>query len=240
MPERLTTRSLNRALLARQGLLERLTLPAVEAVEAIGALQAQHWPAIPVALWTRVEGFRAAELHEALAARRLLLGRLLRGTQHVVSACQHPWYAAVVAASEAAAWRRTDGPAPPEMETLRAEVQAYAADRPRTAEELTAFVEAGVERLRPALSEAELAHQRSYRWRPFLAACALVRAPADGRWDGARLPAESVAPPAPAHPSSDGALAAVARWHLRAFGPAAPEDVAGWIGWRTPPVREAL
>jgi hypothetical protein len=217
MPERLTTRSLNRALLARQGLLERLTLPAVEAVEAIGALQAQHWPAIPVALWTRVEGFRAAELHEALAARRLLLGRLLRGTQHVVSACQHPWYAAVVAASEAAAWRRTDGPAPPEMETLRAEVQAYAADRPRTAEELTAFVEAGVERLRPALSEAELAHQRSYRWRPFLAACALVRAPADGRWDGARLPAESVAPPAPAHPSSD-----------------------GWIGWRTPPVREAL
>jgi hypothetical protein len=28
--------------------------------------------------------------------------------------------------------------------------------------------------------------------------------------------------------------------HLRAFGPAGPEDVAGWIGWRTPPVREAF
>ena len=28
--------------------------------------------------------------------------------------------------------------------------------------------------------------------------------------------------------------------HLRAFGPAGPDDVAGWIGWRTPPVRAAF
>ena len=30
------------------------------------------------------------------------------------------------------------------------------------------------------------------------------------------------------------------RRHLRAFGPASAEDVASWIGWRTPPVRAAL
>jgi hypothetical protein len=30
------------------------------------------------------------------------------------------------------------------------------------------------------------------------------------------------------------------RRHLRAFGPATPDDVASWIGWRTPQVRPAL
>lgn len=30
------------------------------------------------------------------------------------------------------------------------------------------------------------------------------------------------------------------RRHLRAFGPAGAEDVAGWLGLRTPPVRAAL
>jgi len=241
MDRRTTTRALNRALLARQGLLARWALPVVEAVEAAGALQAQHWPAIPVALWSRVRDLRAAELHDALEARQLLLGNLLRGTQHVVSARQHPWYASAVAGSTAAdSWRRTDAPAPPEMDTLRAELRAHAAAEPRSVEELIAFVEAGIERLRPALAEAELAFQRGYKWRPFLASCALVRVPADGRWDGARLPAACAAAPAPSAVPVEEALAAVCRWHLRAFGPAAAEDVAGWIGWRTPPVREAL
>ena len=53
----MTLGELNRALLARQGLLERLDAPLVEAVEAVGALQAQYWPAPPVALWSRVRGF---------------------------------------------------------------------------------------------------------------------------------------------------------------------------------------
>jgi Winged helix DNA-binding domain len=234
----LTTRALNRALLARQGLLERWDLPVVEAVEAAGALQAQYWPAIPAALWSRVSGFAAADLHAALAERRLLLGTSLRGTLHVVSARQHPSYAGVVAGS-GFTWRRTDAEAPPEMERLAAELLAHAAEAPRSQDELVAFLEAGLERLRPALAEDELAHQRQYRWRPFLAACGLVRHAVDGRWDGARSPEGRMAPPAP--PSATGpALDDVVRWHLRSFGPASADDVAAWIGWRTPPVREAL
>ena len=235
----MSTRALNRALLARQGLLARWELPVVEAVEAAGALQAQHWPAIPVALWSRLRDLRAAELHDALAARRLLLGTLLRGTLHVVSARQHPAYAAVAMAS-GATWGRTDPVPPPEMETLRAELLAHASDAPRSPEELGAFIEAALARLRPALAETELAHQRQYRWRPFLRASGLVRHAADGRWDGARPPTGAMAPPAPPEASPEEALASVVRWHLRAFGPAAAEDVAGWIGWRTPPVRDAL
>jgi hypothetical protein len=235
----LTVRALNRALLARQGLLDRWDGPAVEAVERAGAIQAQHWPAVPVALWSRVAGFRAEELYAALAARELVMGTLLRGTLHVVSAREHPQYAAVVRDSGAASWQRTDAEAPPEVDVLRAELVAHAAT-PRTVEELRAFVEDWIERNRPPLAEAEVAFQRGYRWRPLIASCGLVRAPADGRWDGAKPPAASVAPPAPASASPEEALDAVVRRHLRAFGPAAADDVAGWIGWRTPPVREAL
>lgn len=235
----LAIRALNRALLARQGLMERFDAPAVEVVERIGAVQAQYWPAVPVALWSRLRDFRADHLYRALDARELVMGTLLRGTLHVVSARQHPHYAAVVRDSGAAAWRRTDAEPAPEMDQLRAELVAHAAS-PRTIEELRSFVEAWIERHRPPLAEAELAFQRRYRWRPLIGSCGLVRAPAAGRWDGARTPAASMAPPEPASASPQEALDAVVRCHLRAFGPAAADDVAAWIGARTPPVRDAL
>jgi Winged helix DNA-binding domain/Bacterial low temperature requirement A protein (LtrA) len=84
---RLTLPALNRALLARQGLLDRLDAPLVEAV---GALQAQHWPALPVALWSRVRGFAPADLPGALERGELVVGTLLRNTLHLVSAREHP------------------------------------------------------------------------------------------------------------------------------------------------------
>jgi hypothetical protein len=235
----LTVRALNRALLARQGLLERWDAPAVEVVERIGAIQAQHWPAVPAALWSRVAGFEAEDVYRALAARELVMGTLLRGTLHLVSAREHPRYAAVVRDSGAASWQRTDSEPAPEVDVLRAALVAHAAT-PRTVDELRAFVEDWIVRNGPPLAEAELAFQRGYRWRPLIASCGLVRAPADGRWDGAKPPSASVAPPAPASASPEEALDAVVRCHLRAFGPAAADDVAGWIGWRTPPVRAAL
>jgi hypothetical protein len=235
----MTTRALNRALLARQGLLERMDGSVVEAVERIGAIQAQHWPAVPVALWSRLRGFRAEDLYGVLDARQLLMGTLLRGTLHVVSAREHPCYAAVVRDSGAAGWQRTDAEPPPEVDALRAALVAHAATA-RTAEELIAFIEAWIDRHQLPLADAELAFQRGYKWRPLIASCGLIRAPAGERWDGAKPPAAAIAPPAPAWDSSEEALDAVVRCHLRAFGPAAAEDVAGWIGWRTPPVREAL
>ena len=113
MAARLTVTQLNRALLARQGLLDRMRAPVVEAVEAIGAVQAQHWPAPRAALWTRVEGFDDAELWEALDRRELVAGTLLRGTIHLASAREHPAYAAVAEAVGALDWRRVDTADPP-------------------------------------------------------------------------------------------------------------------------------
>jgi winged helix DNA-binding protein len=238
--ERLTVRALNRALLARQGLLDRLELPLVEAVEAVGALQAQHWPAPPVALWSRVQGFAIADLYAALERDELVTGTLLRATLHLVSAREHPAYAAVVAAAGSDDWRRTGAEPGAEVSELRAQSLSYAREMPRSAEEIAAFVEAWVAANPDAIDAAEVDHQRKYQWRPFLRWSALVRAPADGRW-GAKAPAAlRAAPGAAVPPPADDALDAVIRRHLRAFGPAGAEDVASWMGWRVPPVRAAL
>ena len=51
----LTQQELNRALLARQLLLERAPArPSPNALEAMGALQAQYAPSMYIGLWSRV------------------------------------------------------------------------------------------------------------------------------------------------------------------------------------------
>jgi hypothetical protein len=228
-----TDRSLNRALLARQGLLEPFDAPVADVVEAIGALQAQAWAAPPVALWSRMRAFEAGDLYAALERRELLVGINLRATLHLVSAREHPAYHAVVEASGVTDWRRTKEPS---SDGLRAAVLAYA-DTPRTGEEIAAFADAWVGEHPGAIADAELEHQRTYKWRPLVRWSALTRVPEDGRWT-AKTPMALVAAPDVSAPED--ALATVIRRHLRAFGPASAEDVASWIGWRTPPVRAAL
>jgi hypothetical protein len=238
--ERLTRAALNRALLARQGLLDRLDAPLVEAVEAIGALQAQYWPAPPAALWSRVEGFDLDAFYAALEDGALVTGTLLRVTLHVVSAREHPAYAAVAAEGAGHHWRRTDAEPGREVAQLLTKLRAYTRKTPRSGEEIGAFVEEWVAAHPKALAKSELARQRELGWRPFQRWSGFVRAPADGAW-GTKAPSALLAGPRPrGAPKGDEALDEVVRRHLRAFGPAGAEDVAGWIGWRAPPVRAAL
>jgi hypothetical protein len=227
-------RALNRALLARQGLLEPLELELRDAVEAIGALQAQHWPAVAEALATRVRGFQPAQLYRALDAGELVTGTLIRRTLHLVSAREHPDYAAVAAASGVEDWWRAST-TPPDVTALRRDLRAFA-DRPRTGDELAAFLEAHHGQL---LDEAELAAQRAYNWRAFYTTSTLVRVPADGVWS-ARSPSAYQAAPDGAAPDESAAFDAAVRCHLRAFGPAAADDIATWSGGAVTPVRRAL
>ncbi|MBP2336623.1 hypothetical protein JOF41_002801 [Saccharothrix coeruleofusca] len=234
----ITTRALNRALLARQGLLEPLALPVVAAVEAIGAIQAQSWAAPPVALWSRLAGFRAEDLHAALAGGELVAGTLLRATLHVVSAAQHADYAVVAERSGACDWRRAKGEPHPDSAALRPAVAAFAADEPRSVEEISAFAEQWAAARPGVVGAEELAFQREHKWRPLRTGPFLVRVPGDGRW--AKEPKHYRAAPPVGQRATEAALDAVVSHHLRAFGPATVEDVAYWTGWSTPGVRESL
>jgi hypothetical protein len=84
--EVLSPRALNRALLARQHLLSPARLAAPQAVEHLVGLQAQAPLAPYVGLFTRVEGFEAAELAELMRSRQVLRTHVMRGTIHLVTA----------------------------------------------------------------------------------------------------------------------------------------------------------
>ncbi len=221
----LSDRALNRALLARQGLLKPLAGDPLRVFEAIGAVQAQNPAAPAIALWARTG--RASDLKPLLQHRRLLRGTLLRGTLHLVSASQYPLYAAVV---EASGTRAQAG-----IEALRAAVLEYAAE-PRSHAELVEFIEGLVATRAAELDQSELDRQRQYNWRGLLRWHALVRP------SGASRPTDQVAAPVPPSewPDAETALREVARLHLQAFGPAAADDIAQWIGFKIPPVRAAL
>ena len=81
MAERaLSVRDLNRALLARQLLLERSKLPLAKALDRIGGIQAQYSPSSYIGLWSRLEKFELGDLTRSLEQRRVVQGTLLRST----------------------------------------------------------------------------------------------------------------------------------------------------------------
>src|SRR5258708_581136 len=82
----MSMRAVNRATLARQMLLERATGPALDAIEHLVGLQGQAPLAPYVGLWTRLEGFEAAELAGLLTSRQAVRAPLMRVTVHLTSA----------------------------------------------------------------------------------------------------------------------------------------------------------
>ncbi|HEX6475585.1 MAG TPA: winged helix DNA-binding domain-containing protein [Candidatus Limnocylindria bacterium] len=88
----LSTRALNRSLLARQMLLERVELPAERVMEHLVGIQAQEPPDPYVALWTRVTDFNPDELVHLLESRAAVRATtLLRTTIHLVTAADAVW-----------------------------------------------------------------------------------------------------------------------------------------------------
>ncbi|MET9627808.1 winged helix DNA-binding domain-containing protein [Lentzea sp. NPDC006480] len=86
MTTTLSNRTLNRTLLARQMLLERTSMPIVEAVEHLGGLHAQA-PVPPyLALWTRLKPFKFEALSKLIIDKSLVRMTLWRGTLHLISA----------------------------------------------------------------------------------------------------------------------------------------------------------
>jgi hypothetical protein len=82
----LSRRALNRALLARQLLLQREERPLARTIEHLVGLQAQTPDSPYYALWSRLSGFQAPDLARLLERRRVVRLSLMRSTIHLVTA----------------------------------------------------------------------------------------------------------------------------------------------------------
>jgi hypothetical protein len=221
----LSPRALNRALLARQGLLERGRSPLPRRLERMGGLQAQYAPSMYIGLWSRLEGFERGALTRALERRSVIQGTLMRSTIHLVSAADYWPLAIAVREARRRSWLRGPGrPPAAEMERAAEQVRAaLAGGATLRRKEIEALVG------KPAAGGAGL-------W------VDLVRAPPSGTWERRRadlyalaedwLPARAMEPAA--------AVEHLVRRYLDAFGPATRDDVASFTGLQARELAPAL
>ena len=215
MSERiLSTRVLNRALLARQLLLKRVTLPIADAIDQVGGLQTQYAPSGYVGLWTRLAVFRRDELTAALEDRRVVQSTLMRATIHMVSRGEFWLYATGVREARRAWSLRVQGPVvdADEMRRRADRLRAALAAGPRSVQELD------------GLADGFVGHLGSW--------VDLVRVPPSGTWERRRADRLALAEDwvGPCDATADEGLAHVVRAYLRGFGPAPWRDVAAWAG----------
>jgi len=86
VPDTLSNRTLNRALLQRQMLLDRVEMPVADAVEWLIGMQAQV-PSTPYnGLWTRLRDFDPMALSELISNREAVRLNIMRATIHLVTA----------------------------------------------------------------------------------------------------------------------------------------------------------
>jgi Winged helix DNA-binding domain len=223
--ERVLTRAeLNRALLARQLLLERKPARVPRAVEQLGGLQAQHSSSPYLTLNARLDGFEHAHLTSALERKQVVKALLLRGTLHIVTPRDFWAYATARRDLGADYW-------PPAYEKLlpkrriaqiaRATI-AELSDGPKTFAEVR-------ELLRP---HATGRVSTTFLWRRVQGQVSVVHAPPSGTWgyhgEGVYVAADAVLRGAPPDPAA--ARAHIVRRYLAAFGPATAADVAQWAG----------
>lgn len=224
----LDRRTLNRTLLARQGLLARTHEPALAVVERLVGMQAQE-PIDPyVALWTRLEDFDPTELADAILDRRAVRIGLLRTTLHLVTAADARAIEPVTVEVLTKAYRNS-----PFAKTLAG------AD--------TAAIVAAAREILDAepLSPSDLGRRLAERW-PDLDANAmaytarfllpLVQVPPRGVWGRTAKTVNTTAEAWLGGPLGPAASReTLVERYLRAFGPATSADLRTWswlTGWR--------
>ena len=228
MTERvLSTRQLNRALLARQLLLKRSKLSLTAALERVGGLQSQYAPSPYVGLWSRLAGFQRESLTRALEKREAVQATLMRSTIHTVSAADFPVLTAGISSGRREWWLRIarhqiEGV---DMEAVADLLRQRLAKGPCRATELrTLLADHGI----PAIT-----------WSGVGLWLDMVRVPPSGTWEQRRADlfglAEDWLGPRQADESEGREL--LIRRYLGAFGPATPNDIASWAG--LPPTKIA-
>jgi hypothetical protein len=210
----LSQRELNRALLARQLLLERGRMSIPKALERIGGIQAQYAPAMYVGLWSRVDAFERDALTRALERRAVIQATMMRATIHLVSRADYWPLTAAIRASRLAWWERVHPNADPkQMKAAAKKLRRFLAGGPRRAKEI----------------EDHLGRELALGVGAYVD---LVRVPPSGTWERRRADlyalAEGWVGPEEADPG-DGLELLVHRY-LGGFGPASRTDIADFAG----------
>jgi hypothetical protein len=225
-PRVLGQRALNRALLERQLLLRRASMTPLQAIAHLAGMQAQAPNAPYVGLWTRLAGFRPAELAELLTERAVVRTHLMRNTVHLVTAGD--CLAAKGLYRAGAARNFASSPfarnvADVDLRALVDAGRALLAERPRTRGELGRLLAGRW----PGRDRASLAYAVTYH-------VPTVQVPPRGIW-GSTGPAAFTTTEAWLGGGGsetlpcDGPDGLVLRY-LAAFGPATVQDVATWSG----------
>jgi hypothetical protein len=217
-----TQRDLNRALLARQMLLEREEVGVVEAIERLAGMQAQQARPPFVGLWSRLRNFDADELRRAYHDRSAVRATMMRSTLHLMSASHYLTFRTPLQPMLSTAFRgvmrsRADGL---DLDELVKRARAHFANGPSTFGDLRSALADQF----PDLDERAM----GYAVRLHLP---LVMVPDDSSWS---FPGNSEFTLADewlgAAPSSDERPDELVRSYLAAFGPAAAADIQAWSG----------
>ncbi|MDQ3858822.1 MAG: winged helix DNA-binding domain-containing protein [Actinomycetota bacterium] len=218
----LTRRELNRALLARQLLLERARSPLTRVLERVAGLQTQYAPSGYLGLWSRLDGFALDHLTRALERRRAVQATLMRATIHVVSAGDFPLFAAGTRRARQEAWvrshRRRGGDV--DMDAAAERLRTHLAGGVARGSEL-------VELLSDHGTGATMVFNGLGAWLD------LVRVPPSGTWDRRRADLYATAADwlgSSRSTSEEEGLAHLLRRYLGGFGPAPLADAANWAG----------
>jgi hypothetical protein len=219
----LTVRELNRAVLARQLLLERKRLAAAALIERLVGLQAQ-WPASPyIGIWTRTTSFKRVALERLLARGDVVKATVMRQTLHLVTPRD---YALIRSAMS-----ETNFPWESELAgRLAPSVRKLAAAGPVVSADAIAYIERnhrlnGVSARRAwqaARMRAHLVHHHE---------TALWRARPEGRYVAIDEPELYV----PVE-----ARAELIRRYLAAFGPSSLRDISRWSMMHVPELKASL
>jgi hypothetical protein len=219
--EPLSERRLNRALLARQCLLERSTRPMTEVIEQMGCIQTQYAPAGYIGLWSRMADFSRDDLTAALEDRSVIQATMMRVTIHMSSAADYWPLTAAIRRSrrewfERVARPQIDGV---DMEAAASSARELLSDGPLRMDELTRRM--GERGFPPA------AARYAGLW------IDLVRVPPSGTWQKRRADLYGLAvqwsPPTRQYSETEG-IEHLVRRYLGAFGPARPAEIADWAG----------
>jgi hypothetical protein len=219
MAERvLTTRELNRAVLARQHLLEPAAGRSIATVlAAVGGLQAQYAPSMYVGLWSRMHDVERDALTRALEQRAVVQATLMRVTIHLVAKRDYWPFALATRAARRALWIRSmrQGVTASEMEQLAARVRAFLDEHGQISRKQL---------------DALVGKQHAVGVGLWID---LVRVPPSGTWERRRADllaaAEDWLGVAP-QMTAEQAAGRLVRSYLAGFGPATIADIASYSG----------